>query len=449
MITKLHLQNFKNFQDATLHLGPLTVLLGANASGKSNVRDALRFLHGVARGYTLADTIGEKWGEGGVLQWRGLRGGALEAVRHGASTFTLVADVETTSEQLRLNLISTSQAESNETMGVQSAVTPVSNRCTYSIAVEPGGNGRPRLVREALYVDGVMMYDSHPDANPPVQSDPQHLMVSIVRGGRYRKGHVERFIAHQPVLSQIMERISERKDDKADEVRKWVKATLTAFGSMRFLDFNLDAMRLPSLSGQTTLGDRGENLSSVLQAIYEDEERRAAMVEWVRELTPMDVADFAFPPDQTGRVLVTLREEDGREVTAYSASDGTLRFLAVLAALLGPEPAQLYFLEELENGLHPARLYLLIDLIETRVARGDMQIVATTHSPQLLRLLNPTSRANASLIYRLDDQTNAHIQRLGALPDEALGVIEQKDIGGLLASGWFENIASFMVSEEH
>ena len=85
-------------------------------------------------------------------------------------------------------------------------------------------------------------------------------MVSIVRGGRHRRGHVERFIANQPVISQITERISERKDDKADEVRKWVKATLTAFGSMRYLDFNLDAMRLPSLSGQTTLGDRGENL---------------------------------------------------------------------------------------------------------------------------------------------------------------------------------------------
>ena len=102
MITKLHLGDFKNFQDATLHLGPLTVLLGANASGKSNVRDALRFLHRVARGYTLADTIGEKWGEGGVLQWRGLRGGAVEAVRHGASTFTLIADVEIMSDQLGL-----------------------------------------------------------------------------------------------------------------------------------------------------------------------------------------------------------------------------------------------------------------------------------------------------------------------------------------------------------
>lgn len=426
MITRLHLQNFKNFQDATLHLGPLTILMGTNASGKSNLRDALRFLHGVARGYTLADTMGGKYGAGGELQWRGLRGGTAEAAKHGASTFTLAVELET--------------------IGVRPRSQPIAY--TYTIAVETERNGRPRLIREALYVEGRMLYDSHLKDNPAPQTDLQHLTVRIQAGGDYRRGHVEPFIASQPVLAQITERIAKRSDSAADEVRAGARDVLASLESMRFLDFNLDAMRQPSFPGQNTLGDRGENLSSVLQAIYEDEASRAALVEWVRELTPMDVTDFAFPADQIGRVLVTLREQDNSEVTAYSASDGTLRFLAVLAALLGPEPAQLYFFEELENGLHPARLHLLIDLIEKRVAPDDMQVVATTHSPQLLRLLNPTSRANTSLIYRLADETDAHIQRLGALPNEALQVIEQKDVGGLLTSGWFENIASFMANEE-
>jgi AAA15 family ATPase/GTPase len=79
MLTRLHLERFKNFADVELRLGPLTTLVGTNASGKSNLRDALRLLHGIARGYTLADILGEKWGEGGVLQWRGIRGGAEEA----------------------------------------------------------------------------------------------------------------------------------------------------------------------------------------------------------------------------------------------------------------------------------------------------------------------------------------------------------------------------------
>ena len=50
MITSLRLVNFKDFADETLRLGPFTVIVGANASGKSNIRDAFRFLHGIGRG---------------------------------------------------------------------------------------------------------------------------------------------------------------------------------------------------------------------------------------------------------------------------------------------------------------------------------------------------------------------------------------------------------------
>ena len=58
VITNLRLTNFKNFADERLAVGPFTVIVGANASGKSNIRDAFRFLHGVGRGYTLAETVG-------------------------------------------------------------------------------------------------------------------------------------------------------------------------------------------------------------------------------------------------------------------------------------------------------------------------------------------------------------------------------------------------------
>ncbi len=61
MFKKLTLENFKNFKQAELTLGPFTVLVGANATGKSNLREAFRFLHGVGRGYTLPEIIGEKW----------------------------------------------------------------------------------------------------------------------------------------------------------------------------------------------------------------------------------------------------------------------------------------------------------------------------------------------------------------------------------------------------
>jgi AAA15 family ATPase/GTPase len=87
MIQELTLKNFKSFggpppalaaapkpwEGETIKFGGLSLIIGTNASGKSNIRDALRFIHGISRGYTLAEVIGEKYGEGGELQWKGIR----------------------------------------------------------------------------------------------------------------------------------------------------------------------------------------------------------------------------------------------------------------------------------------------------------------------------------------------------------------------------------------
>ena len=82
MITSVRLVNFKNLADETLKVGPFTVIVGANASGKSNIRDAFRFLHGIGRGYTLAEILGGKYN----AEWKALRGAPNEIVRFGAPT---------------------------------------------------------------------------------------------------------------------------------------------------------------------------------------------------------------------------------------------------------------------------------------------------------------------------------------------------------------------------
>ncbi len=98
MFTSLRLERFKNFKDTELKLGPFTVLIGANASGKSNIRDGFRFLHGVARGYSLADIIGEKHGEGGERIWSGIRGGAREIAYSGERSFSLTCQTMISAE---------------------------------------------------------------------------------------------------------------------------------------------------------------------------------------------------------------------------------------------------------------------------------------------------------------------------------------------------------------
>lgn len=89
MITSLRLIDFKNFADATLRMGPFTVIVGANASGKSNLRDAFRILHGIGRGYNLADAVGGKYGAGGQVEWNQVRGAFGEIIRFERPAFGL------------------------------------------------------------------------------------------------------------------------------------------------------------------------------------------------------------------------------------------------------------------------------------------------------------------------------------------------------------------------
>ena len=295
MLTSLRLRNFKNFSDETLRMGPFTVLVGANASGKSNVRDALRKL--------------------------GLR-------------------------------------------------------------------------------------------------------VNVARD--------------RPALAQIQEQQRVVRYHKAAARR--VQDTLA---SMRFLDLSPERMRQPAFPGQTVLGDGGDNLPTVLKEICADSKRRETLVEWTRELTPMDVKDFDFPvAPTTGRVHLAFLEANGGRVSAYAASDGTLRFLAMLAALLGENPAGLYVFEEIDNGIHPSRLRLLIDLIESQTAKGGVQVLTTTHSPDLLSMVSDDTFKNTSVVCRRSNTNVAVIRPVAELPD-AGRLRQSQGLGRLHASGWMEDAVFF------
>ena len=70
MIASIRLNDFKNFVNEKFGIGLFTAIVGENASGKSNVRNAFRFLHGVGRGYAFAEILGGKFGSGGENDWR-------------------------------------------------------------------------------------------------------------------------------------------------------------------------------------------------------------------------------------------------------------------------------------------------------------------------------------------------------------------------------------------
>jgi predicted ATPase len=89
MLESLRLIDFKSFVDETIPLAPITFLVGANAAGKSNVLDALRFLHGMSYDLRLAEVLDGEEGRA-PDRWRGVRGGAREAARYGTDGFAIL-----------------------------------------------------------------------------------------------------------------------------------------------------------------------------------------------------------------------------------------------------------------------------------------------------------------------------------------------------------------------
>ncbi len=423
MLKKLRLEYFKNFKNAELHLGSFTILVGTNASGKSNIRDAMRFLHGICRGYNLAEIMGEKYVEGGVLQWRGIRGGTREAGFQNSEIFSL-----------EISFFIDYEGCQRET--------------TYRIEVEPGTGSRiPRVHAERLLVKDFEDEDVIFEAKHFPQIEGQPFSFKFYKQN-FSLGTIP---SYQPVIYQIVSKDFQQffipYQKILSIVREIAQKSLDAFDDIRFLDLNPEAMRLPSFPGQTILGDRGENLSSVLLDICQDPQKKETLLEWIQELTPMDAKDFEFPTDFTGKTLLNLVEKNGQKISAYSASDGTLRFLAIIAALLGSEPAKIYFFEELDNGIHPTRLHLLIQLIERQVSQGKIQIIATTHSSQLLRLISPQTLELVSLIYRLENRPDAKIIRILDIPN-AQEILEKQSLAHLHESAWLENVMEFTSDDE-
>jgi len=163
-------------------------------------------------------------------------------------------------------------------------------------------NVGPRVIREILHTRQDYLWDSHAQDDPPPQKGEHHIQVRHRRGGNYRKhGRISDFSANRPVLSQFP-----HQDDEPLNVRRACTSVLEIFQDIRFLDLDPDAIRQPSQPGQVILGDRGENLSSVLHDICQDPSLKDTLLGWLRSLTPIDVVDFAFQTDLSGRILVAL-----------------------------------------------------------------------------------------------------------------------------------------------
>lgn len=408
MLTSIRLVNWKSFgpgEDARneLKLSPLTLLVGPNASGKSNVLDALRFLQGAALDLPLGDVLRGRW-EGQREVWPGIRGHGVEAVREGHD-FELMTSwrVKPFEKQLAYRLRVTLERD------VAVDYESLFEGDRFLFEAHPRVSGQRRGLTSA----GGLIVNFRAAAQGPLSTDPYSSLKSVLR--------------------QL-----EPADRMSSSVMAGVSVLRSALRDTVFLDIQPSLMRDYRPTKAAQLGTSGENVSPVLFSLQESAPSRLEdIVDWLGELCAPAIEGIEFDKTKLDEVMFFLVEKGGKQVSARSVSDGTLRFLGELVALLTCPEGALMVLEKPDVGLHPSRVHLLSELLEDIAQRRGIQIIATTHSPSLLAHLSQEALANVVAFGRDPEHGWSICQRLGDLEHFA-SLRDSTRLEHLVSTGWLE-----------
>jgi predicted ATPase len=163
-------------------------------------------------------------------------------------------------------------------------------------------------------------------------------------------------------------------------------------GSWQFLNLAAQQMGEPvpqtRTRGLVVLDKSGRNVAEYLLDIFKrDRDAYDGIVDTVRWVLPYAAGLQADITSELERSVYLQMTEKDFKVPGWLLSTGTLRILALLAVLRHPEPPPLLVVEEIENGLDPRSVHMLLDEVRSAVQEGRTQVIATTHSPYVLDLL--------------------------------------------------------------
>ena len=159
---------------------------------------------------------------------------------------------------------------------------------------------------------------------------------------------------------------------------------------------NLDPEKMGEPKPQKRTGDTvklardGSNIGDYLWDLIQQPDGPTifeGIIETLRYVLPYAKDIQPTLTTQLQRTIYLQLSEERFHVPGWLLSTGTLRVLALLAVLRHPDPPPLLFIEEIENGLDPRTLNLLVDEIQRVTQSGVMQVICTTHSPYFLDLL--------------------------------------------------------------
>ena len=374
-IERIQLKNLLSFGPDTeaLELRPLNVLIGPNGSGKSNLIEAIGLLKATPRDLTVPIREG-----GGIHDWI-WRGDPRASSAH----IEVLLNNPKGSSALRYRL---GFAESGQQFELtEERIENKEKDLFHSMPYYELQYGRATL----SYRDEKQRYKLKIPGVDDEQSD---------RGEKQHQLRLEDIDPQQSILAQ-------RKDPDQYPELTWLGET---FDRMRLYRESSFGRRTPPRQPQPAdlpndfLLEDGKNLGLMLNRLKREPKVKVQILETMRQLYE-GVIDLDVSIE--GGTVQVFAQEGSIMVPATRLSDGTLRFLCLLAILCHPNPPPLVCIEEPELGLHPDVLPVLGDLL--RAASQRCQLIVTTHSDMLVDTLTDTPES-VVVCEKHDGKTEMH-----------------------------------------
>ncbi|NER48853.1 MAG: AAA family ATPase [Symploca sp. SIO1A3] len=353
MLKQLILENWRSFGQAELPLNPLTVLIGKNASGKSNAIEALKFLKRVVKGEKLKTALSEH----GTLPSipRVVEG----RVPKSKPYFTLKVLVQ--GEHERVNYL-------------------------YVITVQT----YPQI---QLFYEYLVRQEYKPHQQHPLQTSLLETHLILANSPQIAAEIYSNENNYLQVLwSRTHAILSRMKGAYAPMVLvEGIQAVSQALEEIFILNPIPENMRNYSRLTQSLASD-ASNIAGVLAALPEKQKIQveSTISVYARQLAEVDIQRLwtekvgRFGTDAMLYCEELWQPTQSLEIDARSLSDGTLRWLAILTALLTGVTGSQIIIENVDYGLYPANFNLILKIIQEISTKRKIDLLITTHNPTLI-----------------------------------------------------------------
>lgn len=369
MIKSFIYENFKSFEKAELNLEAVTSLVGTNSSGKSNAIEGISILAESATGMDLGVIL-----DGTRNNDSHVRGGSKACSRFKTSSFKLgcLIDLDEDYDLLYEIKIGTSKR------------IMVNEESLYKVE-----NGKVTHKGDKIFKTKDRNEDSS-DIKVEYRSGKRGMNPDII---------CNRTVS---VLSQLTSKLPNHTETDEENLR-YIGMVVANLKKIFVLDPVPSEMRDYVRTTDVELKTNCENISPVLYQMCEDKEKKEYLMDVIRELPENEIIDIEFVETKLGDVIFGLQEKylsSSELVDAKRLSDGTLKCIAVVAAVLTMPEGGVLVVEEIDNGIHPSRVKELINRLEQVCRPKGIDILLTTHNASLLDQYDRDKLVGVSVVYR-------------------------------------------------